>query len=86
MEVERQARETRVSLSVGRVALQTLREGCMYLQLEEKLLNLHLSSSDIGSMSHSVKFIEGFLDNMEAVMDRRIRDHIHATDKATCRN
>ena len=42
MEVERHARRTRVALTAGRTALQTLREGCKYLQFEEKLLSLHL--------------------------------------------
>ena len=31
-------------------------------------------------MNHSVEFIEGFVDSMEAVMDRKIREHIHAID------
>ena len=83
MEVERIARQTRVGLSVVRAALQTLREGCSYLQFEEKLLSLHLSGLDIGSMNHSVQFIEGFVDNMEAVMDMRIREHVQAIDKVT---
>ncbi len=80
MEVKRKARRSRVGLSFGRAALQTLREGCTYLQFEEKLLTLHLSGVDIGSMNHSVKFIEGFVDSMEVVMDRRIRDHVRAID------
>ena len=85
MEMEREARRTRVGLTVGRTALQTLREGCSYLQFEEKLLSLHLSGLDIGSMNHFVKFIEGFVDSMEVVMDRKIRDHIHGIDHVTCR-
>ena len=85
MEVERKARPNRVGLTVGRTALQTLREGCNYLQFEEKLLILQLSSLDIGSMNHSVKFIEGFVDSMEVVMDRRIRDHIRAIDEVIVR-
>ena len=36
-------------------------------------------------MNHSVKFIERFVDNMEALMDRRIRDHNNAIDKVTGR-
>jgi hypothetical protein len=36
-------------------------------------------------MNQSVKFIEGFVDSMEVVMDRIIRDHIHAIDEVTSR-
>ena len=85
IELELKARRTRVGLSVGRAALQTIREGCSYLQFEEKLPNLHLSGLEIGSMNHSVRFIKGFVDNMAAVMDRRIRDHMHVVDVVTCR-
>jgi hypothetical protein len=46
---------------------------------------MHLDGFDIGSMNHSAKFIEGFVDNMAVVMDKRIRDHIHGIDHATCR-
>jgi len=85
MELELKARRTHVSLTVGRAALQTLREGCTYLQFEEKLLNLHLAGLDIGSMNHSVRFIKSFVDNMVVVMDNNIRNHIHAVDVVTCR-
>jgi hypothetical protein len=85
MEVERKARRTRVGLTAAREAFQTLREGCSYLQFEEKLFTLHLAGLDIGSMNHSVRFIRGFVDSMEVVMDRRIRDRIHAVDLVTCR-
>jgi hypothetical protein len=70
MEVERQARWTRVGLAIGRATLQTLREGCSYLRFEEELLSLHLFGLDIGSINHSVKFIEGFVDIMAVVMDK----------------
>jgi hypothetical protein len=85
MEVERKARRTHVGLTVAREAFQTFREGCNYLQFEEKLLTLHLAGLDIGSMNHSVRFIKGFVDNMEVVMDKRIMDHIHAVDLVTGR-
>jgi len=85
MEMERKARRARVGLSVGKTTLHTLREGCSYLRFEEKLLTLRLSLLDIGSMNHSVKFIEGFVNIMEVVMDGRIRDHIRAIDEVTCR-
>ena len=78
--VESRARRTCVGLTIGRTTLPTRREGCSYLQFEEKLLSYHLDGLDIGSLNHSVKFIEGSMDNMEVVMDGRIRDHIHAID------
>ncbi len=64
MEVERIARRTRVGLTVGRATLQTLREGCSYLQIEEKLLTMHLAGLEICSMNHFVRFIKGFVDSM----------------------
>ena len=79
--METQARRTRVGLIFGRAALQTLWEGFSYLQIEEKLLSLHLFGLDIGSMNNSVKFIEVFVDSMASVMDTGIRDHIYAIDK-----
>ena len=85
MEVERQDRRARVGLTLGRTVLQTLREGCNYLQFEEKLLALHLASLDIGSINHSVKFLEGCVDSMTIVMDRKIREHLHVVDLVTCR-
>ena len=85
MEVERKARRARVGLTVAREGFQKLREGCSYLQFEEKLLTLHLAGLDIGSMNHSVRFVRGFVDSMEVVMDRGIRDHIHAVDHVTYR-
>ena len=85
MELERKARRTRVVLSVGRATFQTIREGCSYLQFEKKLLNLHLSGLEIGSMNHSVRFIKVFVDSMKSVMDMRIRDHMHAVDVVTGR-
>jgi hypothetical protein len=66
--------------------LKTLREGCSYLQFEEKLLTLHLHGLDIGSMNHFVKFIEGFVDSMEDVMNKRIKDHIRSLDEVRGRN
>jgi hypothetical protein len=83
--VERQARRTRVGLTVGKATLHTLREDCNYLQFEEKLLNLHLDGLDIASINNSVKFIEGFVDNMAIVMDTRIRDYVHSKDHVTRR-
>jgi hypothetical protein len=80
MELERKARRARVGLSVGRATFQAIREGCSYLQFEEKLLNLHLSGLEIGFMNHSVRFIKGFVDSMTVVMDMRIRDHMHVVD------
>jgi hypothetical protein len=74
MEMERQARRTRVGLAVG-----------SYLKFEEKLLNLHFAGLDVGSMNHSVKFIERFVDSMAHVMERRIRDYLHAVDPVTSR-
>ena len=53
---------------------------CSYLQLEEKLLRHHLASLDIVSMNDSVKFIQGFVESVEVVMDMRIREHVHAVD------
>jgi hypothetical protein len=85
MELELKARRTRVGLSAGRATLHTIREGCSYLQFEEKLLNLHLSGLEIDSMNHSVRFIKGFVDSMAAVMGMRIRDHMHVVDFVTCR-
>ncbi len=32
-----------------------------------------------------MNFIKGFMDNMAVVMDKRIKDHIHAVDKVTGR-
>jgi hypothetical protein len=74
-----------VGLTVDRIVLQALREGCNYLQFEEKLLALHLAGLDIGSINHSVKFIEGFVDSMTVLMDRKIREHLHVVDPVTCR-
>ena len=65
--------------------MYALREGCNYLQIEEKLLSLYLAGLDIGSMNHSVKFIEGFVDSVVAVMDKKIREHLHAVDHVPCR-
>ena len=84
-EKERLARRARVGLTVARAALQTIRGGNSYRQFEEKLLELHLAGSDIGSMNHSVRFIRGFVDSMEVVMDKRIRDHMHGVDRVTGR-
>jgi hypothetical protein len=44
------------------------------------MLSHHLAGLDIGSMNHSVKFIQGFVDSMDDVMDMRIREHLHAVD------
>ncbi len=60
-------------MTIVRISLQTLRKGCRYLQFEEELLALHLAGLDIGSMNHSVKFIERFVDSMIVVMDKKIR-------------
>ena len=84
-EKERLARRARVGLTVARAALQTIRGGNSYRQFEEKLLEFHLAGSDIGSMNHSVRFIRGFVDSMEVVMDKRIRDHMHGVDRVTNR-
>ncbi len=73
-----------MGLTVGRTTLHTLREGCSYIQFEEKLLSHHLAGLNIGSMNNSVNFIEGFVENMEAVTDRRIREQIHAIDTVPC--
>jgi hypothetical protein len=79
-EEERQQRLARAGLTIGRTALQTFREGCSYPQFKEKLLNLYLFGVDIGSMNHSAKFIEGYVDSMAVVMDMKIKDHIHGID------
>ncbi len=49
------------------------------------MLIFDLADLYIESLNHSVKFNEGFVGSMEVVMDRRIKDHIHAFDKVTGR-
>ncbi len=83
--MEWKALRARVGLIGDIVACQILREGCSYLQSEEKLLTLHLGYLDNGSMNHFVRYIKRFLDSMEVVMDKRIRDYIHAVDPLTNR-
>ncbi len=36
-------------------------------------------------MNHSVRFIRGFVDSMDVVMDMRIKDHMHGVDRVTGR-
>jgi hypothetical protein len=48
--------------------------------IREILASMHLSGLGNESMNHSVKFIEGFVENVAIVMDRRIRDHILGID------
>jgi len=69
-------RRNRVGLTIARTALQTLRAGCSYLQFKQKLLDLHLSGLDIGSLNHSKEFIRMFVKSMRATLDRLINDHL----------
>ncbi len=46
---------------------------------------MHLYGLDIGSLNHSVKFIDGFVDSMAVVMDERIREHVQEIDRVTGR-
>ncbi len=78
-------RRSRVGLTIARTALQTLREGCIYLQFEKKLLHLHLAGLDIGSLNHSKEFIRLFVKSMRTTMDKRISDHLHEVDFITGR-
>ena len=78
-------RRSRVGLTIARTALQTLREGCSYLQFEKKLLDLHLAGLDIGSLNHSKEFIRLFVKSMRTTVDRRITDHLHQVDVITGR-
>ena len=57
----RDVRRSRVGTTIARVALQTVREGCRYLQFEQKMLDLRLASLNIGSLNHSKEFIRMFV-------------------------
>jgi hypothetical protein len=64
-------RRSRVGLTIATIALQTLREGCSYLQFEKKLLDLHLASLDIGSLNHSKEFIRLFVKSMRTAVGKK---------------
>ena len=81
----RVVRRNRVGLTIARIALHTMREGCSYLQFEQKLLDLHLASLDIGSSNRSMEFIRMFVKIMQGSVDRRINDHLHEVDVITRR-
>ena len=81
----RTLRRSRVKLNIARTALQTVRESSSYLQFEEKLHNLHLAGSDIGSLNNSRQFIKAFVGSMTDVMHLRIQRHLHKVDAITGR-
>ncbi len=84
-EVTRNVRRYRVGLNIVRTALQSLREGASYVQIEHNLQSLHLVVLDIGSIKHSREFICGCVESMTIVMDRRINEYVRAIDPITGR-
>jgi hypothetical protein len=70
-------------LTMGRLALQTLREAGSYKAFERKVVDAYLYGVRVGSINHSTEFISKLVPCMYAVTVERIKRYLHRTDPLT---
>jgi hypothetical protein len=66
--------------------MQTLREAGSYLQFEHKVLDMHLSGGNVGSLNHSKAFIAELVPCIFKCTIERIKAYLHKTDPVTKRH
>jgi hypothetical protein len=72
-----------IGINLGRLSLQTIREGGSYAQFEGKVLDFHLSGGLVGDINHSKAFMRDMVKSYHATTITNIKDFLHEIDPVT---